>query len=100
MLATFREHTCLMQGPPSTGKSTTAGAILYVNQAVLKRVLACAPSNEAVDVFTVQCATLGMSVVRDGRSVGVVSRQIVAPLCLELATEEAMKQDGWLIPNT
>lgn len=44
------KHVALIHGPPGTGKTTTV--VEFINQAVKKmgqKVLACAPSNVAVD---------------------------------------------------
>ena len=41
----------LSQGPLGTGKSHTASIILKVNQDLFGKVLAAAPSNDAVDVI-------------------------------------------------
>ena len=52
----FNKHLSLIQGPPGTGKTKTASAILTAltrlpeyDQTLRNKILACAPSNIAVD---------------------------------------------------
>lgn len=60
------EHVCLVHGPPGTGKTTAV--VELVRQAVARgeRVLACAPSNVAVDNLTERLAAHGVRVLRIG----------------------------------
>ena len=48
---TLGKRISFIQGPSGSGKTTTAIAFLFVNQLIMKTVLACGPSNEAVDII-------------------------------------------------
>ena len=48
---TLEKRISLIEGPPASNKRTTAIAFLFVNQLIMKTVLACGPSNEAVDII-------------------------------------------------
>lgn len=56
----------IVHGPPGTGKTTTL--VQAIKEVLLHehQVLVCAPSNTAVDLLTLRCATEGLSVVRLG----------------------------------
>jgi ATP-dependent RNA/DNA helicase IGHMBP2 len=60
------EHVALIHGPPGTGKTTAV--VELIRQAVARgeRVLACAPSNVAVDNLVERLATAAVRVVRLG----------------------------------
>ncbi len=60
------EDVAIIHGPPGTGKTTTV--VELIRQAVLqgKKVLACAPSNAAVDNLLERLAKLELRVVRVG----------------------------------
>jgi ATP-dependent RNA/DNA helicase IGHMBP2 len=60
------EEMALIHGPPGTGKTTTVVEI--IRQSVLQgeRVLACAPSNVAVDNLVERLVAAGVAVVRMG----------------------------------
>ena len=47
--STLRKHLSVIQGPLGTGKTSTAAAILHMNQALFNRVQICAASNNAAD---------------------------------------------------
>ena len=60
------EDIAIIHGPPGTGKTTSVAA--FIRQAALRgeRVLACAPSNTAVDNLLERLADCGQRVVRIG----------------------------------
>ncbi len=60
------EDIAIIHGPPGTGKTTSVAA--FIRQAALRgeKVLACAPSNTAVDNLLEQLVDYGQSVVRIG----------------------------------
>ena len=60
------EDVAIIHGPPGTGKTTSVAA--FIRQAVLRgeKVLACAPSNTAVDNLLERLADRGQQVVRIG----------------------------------
>jgi ATP-dependent RNA/DNA helicase IGHMBP2 len=60
------EDIAIIHGPPGTGKTTTVTALIRTAVSQGSRVLACAPSNLAVDNMAEQLAANGMSLVRLG----------------------------------
>lgn len=65
-LAARARHVALLHGPPGTGKTTTV--VEVIRQAVHRgeRVLACAPSNVAVDNLVERLGREGVRIVRLG----------------------------------
>ena len=59
-LCSQKHPVTIIHGPPGTGKTTTAIAILKINQLVLKNALACGPSNEATDNLALGCLDSGL----------------------------------------
>ncbi len=60
------KDVAVVHGPPGTGKTTTIVKAIEVSIKNKRRVLACAPSNTAVDLLTSKLAAKGISVVRLG----------------------------------
>ena len=61
----------LLHGPPGTGKTTVLVEIIRGFVAAGERVLACAPSNAAVDVLAERCDAAGLRVVRLGHPIRI-----------------------------
>ncbi|MCB8943049.1 MAG: AAA family ATPase [Ardenticatenaceae bacterium] len=66
------EDVAIIHGPPGTGKTTTVVALIGTAVAQGYRVLACAPSNLAVDNMAERLADLGINLVRLGHPVRVL----------------------------
>lgn len=70
----------LIHGPPGTGKTRTAAALIGAAVARGDKVLACAPSNIAVDNLLERLVALGLDAVRLGHpariSKGLVDRSL------------------------
>jgi len=60
------EDIAIIHGPPGTGKTTTVAALIRTAVARGDRVLACAPSNLAVDNLAEQLVAAGVSLARLG----------------------------------
>jgi len=76
----------LIRGPPGTGKTTTAAAIIYNLLTLTKeRVLVCAPSNIAVDHLTQRLATYN-----GVRPLRIYSRTMIESEGALLAEESAL----------
>lgn len=66
------EDVAIIHGPPGTGKTTTVVALICTAVAAGYRVLACAPSNLAVDNMAERLAAAGVKLVRLGHPVRVL----------------------------
>jgi superfamily I DNA and/or RNA helicase len=79
-------EVAIVHGPPGTGKTTTVAEI--IRQSVLRgqRVLACAPSNTAVDNLLEKLIALGVRAVRIGHPARVheLLQQHTLDTCVEL----------------
>ncbi len=60
------EHIALIHGPPGTGKTTAVVELIRHAVAAGERVLACAPSNVAVDNLAERLLRAGLRIVRLG----------------------------------
>ncbi|MEZ6134017.1 MAG: AAA domain-containing protein [Pirellulaceae bacterium] len=61
----------IIHGPPGTGKTTTLAEIVYQAVQGGHRVLACAPSNTAVDNLLERLVAIMPSVIRVGHPAGL-----------------------------
>ena len=66
------EDVAIIHGPPGTGKTTTVVAMICTAVAAGYRVLACAPSNLAVDNMAEKLAEAGINLVRLGHPVRIL----------------------------
>lgn len=66
------EHLAIIHGPPGTGKTTTVAALIATAVQRGDTVLACAPSNLAVDNLAERLAAAGVPLVRLGHPVRVL----------------------------
>ncbi|MEE9438054.1 MAG: ATPase, T2SS/T4P/T4SS family, partial [Saprospiraceae bacterium] len=56
----------IIHGPPGTGKTTTLVALVQTLLQKEKKILVCAPSNNAVDLLTKKIDEIGINVLRIG----------------------------------
>ena len=75
----------IIHGPPGTGKTTTLIGLCQVLLQTEKRILVCAPSNNAVDLLAQRLSEKGVSVLR----VGNISR--IADDLTHLTIDEKVK---------
>ena len=66
------DDVAIIHGPPGTGKTTTVVSLIATAVAQGYRVLACAPSNLAVDNMAERLVELGIKIVRIGHPVRVL----------------------------
>jgi len=66
------EDIAIIHGPPGTGKTTTVTALIETAVSQKQRVLACAPSNLAVDNMAEQLVAAGVSLIRLGHPARVL----------------------------
>lgn len=89
------EPIALIHGPPGTGKTTAV--VELVRQAVARgeKVLACAPSNVAVDNLAERLARAGVRVVRLGHPARVAAnvRDVSLAALVEAAPEQKLLRD-------
>jgi ATP-dependent RNA/DNA helicase IGHMBP2 len=89
-LALRARHVALIHGPPGTGKTTAV--VELVRQAVARgeRVLACAPSNVAVDNLAERLLRAGLRIVRLGHPARI--QAAVRDVSLAAQVEQAPEQ--------
>lgn len=94
-LALRSRHVALIHGPPGTGKTTAI--VEFVRQAVARgeRVLACAPSNVAVDNLAERFVRAGLQVVRLGHPARVheAVRDVSLANLVQQAPEQKLLRD-------
>lgn len=73
-LALRAEQIALIHGPPGTGKTTATVELIRQSVARGERVLACAPSNVAVDNLAERLVLAGLRVVRLGHPARIQAR--------------------------
>ncbi|MCA8965846.1 MAG: IGHMBP2 family helicase [Planctomycetes bacterium] len=88
-------HVALIHGPPGTGKTTAV--VELIRQAVARgeRVLACAPSNIAVDNLAERLARAGVRIVRLGHPARVMEAVVEHSLAAQVdrAPEQKLLRD-------
>ena len=80
----------IVHGPPGTGKTTTLAALAKVLVQEEKRILVCAPSNNAVDLLARRISEQGIKVVRIGNVTRINDE--IAALSLD---EQARNHPDW-----
>lgn len=80
------EDLAIIHGPPGTGKTTTVVEVIRQAIANGERVLACAPSNTAVDNLLERLVTAGESAVRLGHPARVL--EVVRTHTLDALVEQ------------
>jgi len=90
-LATATEELALIHGPPGTGKTTTLVEVILQTVASGGKVLACAPSNIAVDNLFEKLLTSGATVVRLGHPARVLPELRAHTLDLIVDDHDDMK---------
>lgn len=85
------EDIAIIHGPPGTGKTTSV--VEFIRQAVARgeKVLACAPSNTAVDNLLERLAAAGQRVVRVGHPARVKEELRIHSLDAIVAEHENMR---------
>lgn len=84
------EQMGIIHGPPGTGKTTTLAALAKTILQREKKILVCAPSNNAVDLLAQKISELGINVVRIGNVTRINEK--VAALTLD---EKARNHPDW-----
>ena len=84
------EDLAIIHGPPGTGKTTTVVELIVRSVGQGEKVLACAPSNTAVDNLLERLVQLGQKVVRVGHPARVNERLHGFTLDAQVAEHEVM----------
>ena len=66
LYGTLKQEFSLIRGPPGTGKTNTAAAVVEMHQRIGQAVAVTAPSNNAVDEVSVRLVQRGVALVRAG----------------------------------
>lgn len=94
-LATRARHVALLHGPPGTGKTTTV--VEVIRQAVHRgeRVLACAPSNVAVDNLVERLGREGVRIVRLGHPARILpaAREFALDALVAASADQRVTKD-------
>lgn len=86
------EDVAIIHGPPGTGKTTTIAALIQTAVARGDRVLACAPSNLAVDNLAEQLAAAGVRLVRLGHPARILPELQAHTLDALVQRQESYRQ--------
>jgi ATP-dependent RNA/DNA helicase IGHMBP2 len=86
------EDVAIIHGPPGTGKTTTVAALIQTAVARGDRVLACAPSNLAVDNLAEQLAAAGVSLARLGHPARILPELQAHTLDALVERQESYRQ--------
>lgn len=81
------ESLSIIHGPPGTGKTTTIVALIRMLSKIEKRILVCAPSNNAVDLLAERIDSQNIDTIR----IGNVTR--IGDKVMHLTLEEKAKSD-------
>lgn len=76
----------IIHGPPGTGKTTTVAALIETAVSQNQHVLACAPSNLAVDNMAEQLVAAGVSLIRLGHPARILPE--LQPYTLDARVQE------------
>lgn len=90
-LALAAEDLALIHGPPGTGKTKTVVALIVEAVRRGQRVLACAPSNLAVDNIVERLAPHGLDVVRTGHPARILPAVHDAALAFRVEKHEDVR---------
>jgi superfamily I DNA and/or RNA helicase len=86
------EDVAIIHGPPGTGKTTTVTALIHAAVARGDRVLACAPSNLAVDNLAEQLAAAGVPLARLGHPARILPELQAHTLDALVERQESYRQ--------
>ncbi|MCP4426885.1 MAG: AAA family ATPase, partial [Chloroflexi bacterium] len=86
------EDIAIIHGPPGTGKTTTVAALIRTAVASGDRVLACAPSNLAVDNLAEQLAAAGVPLARLGHPARILPELQAHTLDALVQRQESYRQ--------
>ena len=91
---TAQKKLSLIEGPPGTGKSQTAAAIVAVNSELNGFVAAVAPTNFAADCLAVRCLSKNVPIWRFGfaDSISVHAREQLLPFNLHHIVETSLEE--------
>jgi ATP-dependent RNA/DNA helicase IGHMBP2 len=89
--AVAAEDVAIIHGPPGTGKTTALIALIRTAVRHGKRVLACAPSNMAVDNLCTGLLATGVSIVRLGHPARIQDELHAHTLDAQVAQNEQYK---------
>ncbi|MCB8923868.1 MAG: AAA family ATPase [Ardenticatenaceae bacterium] len=86
------EDIAIIHGPPGTGKTTTVAALICTAVARGDRILACAPSNLAVDNLAEQLAAAGVPLARIGHPARILPELQAHTLDALVERQESYRQ--------
>lgn len=98
-LAMSARDVALIHGPPGTGKTRTVVALIVEAVRQGQRVLACAPSNLAVDNIVERLAPHGLDVVRTGHPARILPAVHDAALAFRVEKHEDVRLSRNLVKD-